>query len=282
MPPSTPDTLDRLDELPSLPAVYHRAREILDDPEGPLEAVGQVIASDAAMTARLLRVANSALYGLPARVASVPQALAIIGAAETHSLILSTALLSVFQQLPLGAVSMRSFWEHSIASGVAARTIARRVGLGRPERFYLAGLLHDIGRLPLFMLEPRTMSTALQSHRERQAHLWEIEQCLFGTTHGEVGGALMERWQLPEVYRDCARFHHAPCQDRPAAQEIAITHLADLIVNSLRIGTSGTRWVPVLADKAWRDSGLEVTDLPAIAELVVSTSRGVIAAFLEP
>lgn len=280
--PSTPDILDRLDDLPSLPAVYHRAREILDDPEGPLEAVGQVIASDAAMTARLLRVANSALYGLPSRVASVPQALTIIGAAETHSLILSTALLSVFHQLPLGTVSMRSFWEHSIATGVAARTIARRGGLGSPERFYLAGLLHDIGRLPLFMLEPQTARAALQAHHERQGHLWEIEQRLFATHHGDIGAALMTRWQIPAVFRDCASLHHAPCQERHPAQEVAVTHLADLIVNSLRIGTSGTRWVPALIDCAWRDSGLAVADLPAIVDLVVSTSRGVISAFLEP
>lgn len=282
MPASATEIIARLDQLPSLPTVYQRAREILDDPEGPLEAVAQVIASDSAMTLRLLRVANSALYGLPTKVASVPQALTIIGAAETHSLILATALLSVFHQLPLGAVSMRSFWEHSIASAVAARTIARRAGLGSPERFYLAGLLHDIGRLPLFILEPQTMGVVLQAHRERQGHLWELERQLFATTHAEIGAALMERWQIPGVFRDCARLHHDPCQARHTAQEIAVTHLADLIVNSQRIGTSGTRWVPVLDDCAWRDTGLDVADLPAIVELVVSTSRGVISAFLEP
>lgn len=273
--------LERLDELPSLPTVYHRARAALDDPDSSLESVAAIIETDPALTARLLRVANSALYGLTAKVDSALRALTLIGAAETHHLILSTTLISVFRDLPLGAVSMRSFWEHSIACGVAARVIARLGGRASPEHAYLAGLLHDIGRLPLFILEPHIMSAALQAHLDRQGHLHDLEQRFFGTTHAEVGAALLRAWQIPEVFTEAAAGHHRPSLDQPIRPKTAVTHVADLIVNSLRIGTSGTRWVPVLDDQAWLAIGLETGQLSAVVETTLSTTRDVTAAFLE-
>ena len=279
---SAPDIIQRLGELPSLPSVYHRAREILDDPQGSIEALAQVVGTDSALTARILRVANSAFYGLPHRVDTVQRALAIIGLSETQAIILATSVISVFRDLPLGAVSMRSFWEHSIACGIAARAIARRRGLDGPERFYLAGLLHDIGRLPLYVLEPLTMSSALQAHRERQGLLYDIERHLLGTTHAEVGAALLIRWKIPTLYSDAAAHHHEPEMQHPVSMEASVTHVADIIANSLRIGTSGTRWLPRLEDDAWRNTGLDVADLPAIIEVTVDTARDLTSAFLEP
>jgi len=273
--------LERIDDLPSLPSTYHHAREAMDDPNGSLETLAQIISTDPAMSARILRVANSALYGLPTRVDSVWRALSIIGVAETRSLILATAVISAFKDLPLGAVSMRSFWEHSVTCGVASRTIARRMHLSSPERFYLAGLLHDIGRLCLFILEPTTMSSALQGHRERQGPLHEIERQLFATDHAVVGAALLRHWGIPEPYCVAAETHHLSQDAEPTCTETALTHVADIIVNSLRIGTSGTRWVPLLNDSAWRMTELVTSDLPDIVETTISTARDVTSAFLE-
>ncbi|WP_338115426.1 HDOD domain-containing protein [Thiocystis minor] len=278
---STTGIFERLDELPSLPAVYQRVRHALDDPDGSLESVARLIETDPSMTARVLRVANSALYALPGKVDTVLRALTIIGAAETHQLVLATTVISVFRDLPLGAVSMRSFWEHSIACGIAARAIARNQRLNDPEHYYLAGLFHDIGRLPLFILEPHAMSIALQAHRERQGPLWELEQQFFGLTHADLGAALLKHWEIPIIYQNAAALHHGLMAAQPWPLEAAIAHSADLIVNSLRIGTSGTHWVPMLDDDAWRKTGLDVKDLPDIVEITTSTARDVTSAFLE-
>ncbi len=275
------DILERLDDLPSLPGVYYRVRETLEDPEGSLETIARLIAADPAMSARLLRVANSPLYGLAAKVDSVLRALSLIGTVETHHLILSTALITTFRDLPLGAVSMRSFWEHSIACAVTARLIARIGGRASPEHAYLAGLLHDIGRLPLFILEPHLMSATLHAHRQRQGHLHDLERECFGTTHAEIGAALLHAWQIPERFCLATAHHHAPTGAQGSIDEAAITHIADLIVNSLRIGSSGTRWVPALDDAAWRATGLETGDLSAVMETTISTVRDVTSAFLE-
>lgn len=273
--------LERLGELPSLPSVYHRVREAMDDPDGSLEAVARIIETDPALTARMLRVANSALYGLPTRVDSVLRALTVIGTAETRNLILATSIISVFQDLPLGAVSMRSFWEHSIACGIAARAIARRTGVPEPEHYYLAGLLHDIGRLPLFILEPHAMSSILLAHRDRKGHLWELEQPLFGATHARIGSALLEGWSIPALYASAAALHHDAPDDQSWPAEAAVIHIADLIVNSLRTGTSGTRHVPRLNETAWLNTGLAVADLSAISEVTISATRDIVSAFLE-
>jgi HD-like signal output (HDOD) protein len=274
--------IERLGELPSLPPVYQRVRETLEDPNGSLEAAAKLIEADPSLTARLLRVANSPLYGLSTRVDNVTRALTIIGTIGTHHLVLATSLISVFRDLPLGAVSMRSFWEHSIACGVAARLIACQGGQCSPENAYLAGLLHDIGRLPLFILEPVAMGTALQAHRERQGHLHELEHHHLGITHAEIGGTLLKLWRLPEIFGAAAANHHAPSHKQPMAAETATAHVADLIVNALRLGTSGTRWIPVLDDAAWRATGLATSQLTAILEATISTTRDIASAFLEP
>jgi hypothetical protein len=192
--------IERLGELPALPTVYQRVREALTAPDGALETAASLIESDPSMSMRLLRVANSPLYGLSTKVDTILRALTLIGTTAAHHLVLSTALMTVFRDLPLGTVSMRSFWEHGIACGVAARLIARQGGRANPEHAYLAGLLHDIGRLPLYILEPLDMSAALQAHRERQGQLHDLEQQYLGIDHTELGAILLAHWQLPEVF----------------------------------------------------------------------------------
>ncbi|NVZ09628.1 HDOD domain-containing protein [Allochromatium humboldtianum] len=273
--------IERLGELPSLPAVYHRVREAIETPDGSLETVAGLIESDPSMSTRVLRVANSPLYGLATEVDDIRRALTLIGTTATHHLVLSTTLLTVFRDLPLGAVSMRSFWEHGLACGVAARLIARQGGQANPEHAYLAGLLHDIGRLPLYILEPLDMSSALQAHRERQGHLHDLEQQYLGIDHTELGAILLAHWQLPEVFRSAVSDHHAPWRASRSSPETAVVHVADLIVNSLRLGTSGTRWVPVLDDGAWHLTGLDIERLPTILEATITATRDVISAFME-
>ncbi len=273
--------LGRLGELPSLPAVYDRVRAAIEDPNSDFETVARLIETDPALNARVLRLANSALYGLSTKVERILHALTLIGLRATHHLVLATVLLSQFRNLPLGVVSMRSFWEHSVACGVLARLIARRGTSIDPDQAYLCGLLHDIGRLPLYLFEPLDMRAALQAHRERQGHLHDLERHYLGMDHTEVGQALLSQWQLPQVLCETAAAHHTPARPSAYPVEIAVVHVADLIVNSLRLGTSGTRWVPRLEDSAWVLTGLGIEHLPSLIETAVATTHEVTAAFLE-
>lgn len=152
----------RLNELPSLPLIDKRVHQSLCDPQASLTDVARIIETDHAMTARLLRAANRAQYGLTGKVDRVARALTVIGSGEALNLVLATSVISAFRHLPVAGLSMRTFWEHGLACAVAARTIATLLDLN--QRDYLAGLLHDLGRLPLLLLEPHAMGQILRAH----------------------------------------------------------------------------------------------------------------------
>lgn len=155
------DILNRAPDLPSLPDVYYRVETVLEDPNFSLEQLSEAIQVDPSISTRLLKLANSAYYGFPSKIDTITRAATIIGTQEIRELILATAVISIFQGMPVGAVSMRSFWEHSIACGLAARAIADCRGEANVERFYVAGLLHDIGRLVLYLGQPHEMNELL-------------------------------------------------------------------------------------------------------------------------
>lgn len=279
MPIDTDSLNERLNELPSLPLIVQRVHQGLCDPHASLKNVAKMIETDHAMTARLLRAANSAQYGLIGKVDNVARALTVIGSGEALNLVLATSVISAFRDLPIAGLSMRSFWEHGLACAVAARTIATLLDLNQPERYYLAGLLHDIGRLPLSMLEPQAMGALLRAHGAGEGPLWALERQAFGMAHPELGAMLLERWNLPAFYRQ-AILHHASTADAWPL-EAAITHVADLMVNALRLGQSGTTFVPALDAAAWNATGLSVADLPTLVATTLTVTRDVIAEFEE-
>ncbi|MEW7976471.1 MAG: HDOD domain-containing protein [Candidatus Sedimenticola endophacoides] len=143
------ELIGRVPDLPSLPEVYFQVDRVLQDPDFSLQELSEVIEREPAIAARLLRLANSALYGFSGHIDTIQRAVTMIGSDEIRDLILSSAVLSAFKRMPVGAVSMRSFWEHSIACGLAARNIAALTGAANMQRYYIYGLLHDIGRLVL-------------------------------------------------------------------------------------------------------------------------------------
>ena len=147
---------------------------------------------------------------------------------------------------------MLTFWRHSLAVGVTARLLAMARGEADPERYYVSGLLHDIGRLLLFLREPVTMYEALVKRQARDGMLYEIEQELLGYDHGEAGAALLRSWAIPE--RLCApiHYHHHPGAAGAFEMEAAVVHAADVIAGCLDYGSTGQRVVPPLDDGAWR------------------------------
>lgn len=278
---TTDEILGQITDLPSLPEVYYRVRDVLSQPESSLEQLADAIETDPAIAARLLRLANSALYQFPTKIETVHRATTIIGTKEIQELILATAVLSAFEGMPVGVVSMRSFWEHSIACGLAARTIATYRGESNIERFYVAGLLHDIGRIVLFITQPQRMSEILEQHRSRNRPLVSLERDVFGVCHGEIGGALLARWNLPKSLCETVAGHHINDPEGGQHVDVAVVHIADLIVNALRMGNSGNQLVPRLNESAWQQVGLAVSDLDEIVTQTDERLTEVAAIFIQ-
>jgi HD-like signal output (HDOD) protein len=251
-------------ELPSLPLVYTSLRAALDDPRGTVSRIADILGQDAALTARLLRLVNSAFYALATPVETVSRAVLLVGTQQIHDLALATLVLRLFDRIPPDLVDMASFWRHGLATGVAARVLAAHRREANIERFFVAGLLHDIGSLVLYRRHGDACRQVLLRCRSQRAVLVEVEREILGTDHAAVGGALLGAWHLPPALRDAVACHHDPRQAADHVTEAAVVHLADVIAHAMELGCSGDPRVPPLDPGAWDHAGLPVGALGGV------------------
>ncbi len=264
------DLLKGLVSVSSLPGIYLRLSEVVADPRASAADVGRVIAEDPGLTARLLKLVNSAMYGFPTPIETVSHAISIVGTAQLQDLALATSVIRLFANLPPGLVTMDSFWRHSVACGVVARALATRRREPNVERFFVAGLLHDIGRPVLFTQVPDQSRKAMARSAETGVPLFAAEQELLGFDHTHVGSALLDLWKLPPSLREAVAYHHYPDRAKRFPVEAATVHLADLIANALQLGTSGESALPPFAAHAWSLIGLPAA---VLADLVEESER---------
>ncbi|HWA55799.1 MAG TPA: HDOD domain-containing protein [Gemmatimonadales bacterium] len=255
------DLLKGLVNVASLPGVYLKLTEVVSDPRSSAADVGRVIAEDPGLTARLLKLVNSAMYNFPSRIETVSHAISIVGTAQLQDLALATSVIRLFANMPQGLVTMESFWRHSVACGVAARAIAARRRETNVERFFVAGLLHDIGRPVMYMQAPEQSRTAVSRSREERVPLVALEHQLFGFDHTHVGHALLDQWKLPPALREAVAQHHHPERAQRFPTEAAVVHVADILANALGLGSSGEAGIPPFVPEAWQTIGLPPTVL---------------------
>jgi len=252
--------------IASLPSVYLRVTDVINDPRSSAADVGRVISEDPGLTARLLRLVNSALYGFPSHIETVTQAISIIGMAQLSDLALATSVIRLFRDVPEDLVTMESFWRHSVACGVLARVLASRRREANVERFFVAGLLHDIGRPVLYMRASDQARAAFDRTRQSGEPLVAAEERVMGFNHAHVGHALLDLWKLPPSLREAVACHHAPEQARRFPVEASVVHVADVFANALGLGSSGESAVPPLAPRAWKALGLEADLVSGVLE----------------
>lgn len=233
----TPDELiGEVVELISLPRAYHRISEMMDDPRYGAADIGKVIAHDPALTARLLKMVNSAYYHFPSKIDTVPMAITVLGTRSLRELVLATSVASAFSHVNTRLVDVADFWHHSIYCGILARLLSRRLKVGGQEQLFIAGLLHDLGKLVLYTRLPDESNDILRQSAETGQALHEVEREVLGFDHGEVGAALMRKWQLPEVFPATAAFHHRPDQADEFLPEVCLVHAANALTKKVEPG----------------------------------------------
>jgi len=219
--------------LISLPEICIRVNSALEDPNHTSKQLGDIISHDPALTARILRIVNSAYYNFPNKVELVSRAISIIGEDDLRGLVLATSALEVFNHIPNQLVNMEMFWQHSIFTGIVARLLSKQCNILHGERLFIAGLLHDIGKLVLYFKEPEVSENVLLEAANTSGLIHEAEQTLLGFTHADVGAALMQAWQLPDSFHQIVLHHHTPSQATEYEIETAIVHIANSVVNAL-------------------------------------------------
>jgi putative nucleotidyltransferase with HDIG domain len=267
--------------LVSLPTIFFQIERAINHPSSSSTDIAKALCTDQGLSARLLRIANSAFYGFPQRVESVDQAIRVIGTRQLHDLVLATVVLTQFRGVDAKLVTMKSFWQHSFACGIAARSLATLRRESNVEHFFVAGLLHDIGSLVLYQEFPQRAAVALEMHQREKTALDEVERSVIGCDHGKVGAALMTLWKLPESYREVAANHHNPAGCRSPSVGTAVVHIADLLVAALALGSNGEVGLPRFCGEAWDVVALPPSDLGRVAEDVLSLLEETLRLFTE-
>jgi HD-like signal output (HDOD) protein len=256
-------------QIASLPTIFFRINEAVEDPECSFVEIGEIISSDPSLSARLLRIVNSSFFGFPSKIETITHAVTIVGMAQLNDLALATTVVNQFKGMPKNLINMQKFWFHSVATGLAARIIAVYRREPNADRFYLMGMLHDLGRLVLLLNIPEEMQKVM-SRYEEEGLLHEAENQVMGADHAVVAGLLLEAWKLPEMLQEAITFHHTPSQSPLYPISAAIVHVADIIAHGMELGTCGEHYVPPLNPKAW-----EILDLPTslITSIVEQVDR---------
>ncbi len=253
------DLLSNVEQLISLPAAYVRLNELVDDPGSSTDDIAHVITQDVALTARLLRVANSPLYGLSTQIDTVSRAVTVLGTQQVRSLALATSACKSFEGIPNELMSMENFWEHSILCALCARTLALECLKQQREAVFVAGLLHDIGQLVLYRALPdlsrQTLEACLDSPDELESQ--EAEREIIGFDHAEIGSELARNWSLPASLQVCIAYHHDPAQATQSRVETAIVHIANSIAALVELNTQELDNAPRIHDIAWELTGLD-------------------------
>ncbi|MEJ5237871.1 MAG: response regulator [Limisphaera sp.] len=224
--------LGRLDHLPSVPRLYEELLQKLEDPETTLEELAAVVARDPAMTAQILKLVNSAFFGLPHTVADIQEAVGFLGLNTLKTLVLALHAFHQYESRNLGWFPYEALWRHSLEVGARARQWAREMQASTDvaEQAAVAGLLHDVGQLVLAVNLGEEYAQIWREARQQTLPLDEAEQAALGTTHAEVGGYLLGLWGLPEPVVEAIAHHHQP--GNPASPEfsaLTAVHLAETL-----------------------------------------------------
>jgi len=266
--------------LASLPHIFTEINRVISDPRSSAIHVADVISKDPNLTTKLLRIVNSAFYGFPSKIDTISRAVTILGGRQLSTLALGTSVLEIFKDIPADLVDMKSFWEHSFACGIAARMIASYKNIVNTERLFVAGLLHDIGRLVNYRYLPHQGREMLLHAQRTDGLLRSAELEVLGFDHTQIGAMLMQKWKLPVILEQAVGYHHQPMLSQHP-REASIVHIADILINALMIGTSGERFVPPVIQEAWTEMGLPTEIFTKSVQLIDRQVAEVLHNFFE-
>ena len=216
-----------ISQLHALPSVALKVLELVDDPKTSTSTLGKLIATDQALTAKVLKIANSPFYGFPKKISTVEFAIIVLGYDALKDIIIGTSLVSSLQEDPGGPLNTRAIWDHAFASGVLARRLARDLGYRVCSEAFVGGLLHDIGISALRQHFSDEYQRIIGITRETDLTFPEAEESVLGVTHMEAGGWLAERWNLPDHLVEAVALHHTPAKAVRNPDLAALIHCAD-------------------------------------------------------
>jgi putative nucleotidyltransferase with HDIG domain len=237
--------VETIKEFSTLPTVYSSLMDVLADPSATTQEVSNLIACDQASTSKVLKIVNSPLYGFPGQIDTISRAVVVLGFNEIYNLILSSYIMDFFA----GKESVLKFqpvdfWRHSIAVGIATKHLGRAGGRTNQENFFIAGILHDIGKLVFFQFAEEQFSEALDLSEREGLPLQEAEGRVFGMDHPQAGALIAENWNMPGTIIQAIRYHEQGVAPGGCDFLLAAVHVGNIVARALELGYAGDDFIP--------------------------------------
>lgn len=254
------DVQRRVDTLPTLPEITNFVMNLLEDPESSAQDVSNVIVRDASLSAQIMKLVNSAYFGLPKKMGDLNRAIALLGYGRIKNLVLSLSLIRVFRSMTKKhRDDFGRFWEHSAVVAGIMKRVALRLGLEDPEQAFLTGLLHDVGKLAFIGYFPKEYAAVVKAAEAKDENFLDVEGSQFAAGHAKVGAWMTKAWNLPAEVVTAIETHH----DEGAWDDdllSAALYFADYAARARGVSCVGSCGAPRFDERAWTRLGLPQED----------------------
>lgn len=228
--------LTTIRNLPSIPAIIYEVSKLLNNSKTSAVDLGKVISRDQGLVAKILTVANSPLYGLPRRVATIEFAIVILGFDHIKNIVIALSMIESFRNTKYDNWDSQSYWNHSLITATAAKRIADELRYPKPGEAFTAGLLHDIGIILIQKYFNKEFNLICEIVDSQQMLYLKAEEMILGLTHQEIGQFIIAQWNFPESLSDAIAYHHKPSESENNKALSSIVHLADYMTQALGAG----------------------------------------------
>lgn len=257
--------VEAVNDMPALPHVVIKVMDLTEDPNSTAQDINAVLNQDQGMTAKVLRMANSAFYGFPRRIATVTDATVFLGFKTVRSIVMAASVSDILSQEIEGyALAPGELWRHSQCVAMASRHIAKRNKYGFVDVAYTAGLLHDIGKVILNNTLKGSYHEVVAMVGEKNIPFMDAENEVLGFNHAMVGAKIAEKWNLPPELVDAIAYHHTPEKSEVNKNLTAIVHVADAICVSMGIGIGIDGMLYPLSEQALKQVALNEGDIDMV------------------
>lgn len=284
-PPLDPQTIVRdavrnVSALSTLPEITTRIIATVENPRSSAGQLHKIIAHDPSLSSRILKVVNSAFYGVSGQIGSVERAIVLLGLTAVKNIAVAASLGQLFRGVKLGAgFTARDLWTHCIAVGVTARELGLKIKASNTEDFFLAGLIHDIGILVELQTWPEKMESICSSVKNNNTSFCDVERQVLGVDHQALGQGLTEQWKFTKICQQVAGYHHRPSDLQDECLPVWAVHVADTICCQNAQGFNLTARSQEIDPVALSKLGLEQAEVDQMKESLTERIGGAMAVF---
>ena len=257
--------VEAVNDMPALPHVVLKVMELTEDPNSTAQDINAVLNQDQGMTTKVLRMANSAFYGFPRRIATVTDATLFLGFKTVRSIVMAASVSDILSKEMEGyALAPGELWRHSQCVAMAARQIAKRNKSALADVAYTAGLLHDIGKVILNNTVKESYHEVVEMAYEQNIPFMDAENEVLGFNHAMIGSKLAEKWNLPPELVEAIAYHHNPEKAQVNKNITAIFHVADAVCMAMGIGIGIDGMLYPFSEQAMKLIDLNESDIDSV------------------